>query len=860
MRRIFVPEVIQSSLMDCGPAALKALFGGFGIYLSYDRLREACQTDVDGTSIDVLETLAQNLGLESQQELIPVDLVLLSTSRCLPAIAVQRLADGTAHFVVLWRVQGQLVQIMDPGVGRLWMHRRQFLASLYIHEQVIPAGTWEEWSKSEAFIAGLHERMRSLGVREDVWKDRAHQDASLRLAGALREARKLKRGAEAQSFLELCASNPDQIPSQFWTVSKTEAEGHLLSRGAVLLVVSGKRTEKTESLPESLQAVRKEAAPRVWLPVWNAIFANGWLLPALVALALVASAAGTVLEPLLFRGFFDLARHLNLIGQRMSAIVAMVCFLGGLLFLEWPTMASLLRMGRHLELRLRMRLLYKIPRLHDRHFQSRLISDMAYRAHVVQMLRQLPELAGVFVRLTASLFFAAGGIAWFYPGSGPLAAVAAVAAVSVPLLFQPVLANGDLRFREFSGALSRFYLDALLGQRPIRAHGASRTLRTLHAEQLRQWAAAGLKLQALFVQVELLQMAMTFAPIIMLVYREALRAPSPAGLLLLAYWAISIPSLGQQLASIALDLPAARNTLIRLLEPLNGPEEEAPGIVKVNQMPGVGIEFEHVTVVAGGHDILRDVSVGIAPGEHIAVIGSSGAGKSSLAGLLLGWHKPQQGRVRVDGAVINPEVLAQLRKETAWIAPEVHLFHSTLFENLQYGNGDDAADRVGTVIQNTDLIDVLEGLPAGLQTPLGEGGGLVSCGEGQNVRIARALARPNVRLALLDEPARGLDHPARQRFMATARRVFADATLIFITHDVSDTMGFPRVLVVDQGQIVEQGNPVELCEKSDSLYRALHDQDKSQREHSWSQSLWRRWQMKDGRLCEEKEVHEWTAA
>src|SRR5438034_7375089 len=97
-RRFFVPEVVQTSAMDCGPAALKALFGGFGLYLSYGRLREACQTDVDGTSIDTLETVAQQLGMDAAQMLTPADLLLLPQSGCLPAIVAVRLPAGGTHF------------------------------------------------------------------------------------------------------------------------------------------------------------------------------------------------------------------------------------------------------------------------------------------------------------------------------------------------------------------------------------------------------------------------------------------------------------------------------------------------------------------------------------------------------------------------------------------------------------------------------------------------------------------------------------------------------------------------------------------------------------------------------------------
>ena len=102
-RRFFAPEVIQTSAMDCGPAALKCLLEGFGVGVSYGRLREACQTTVDGTSIDTLETLAQSLGLDAEQVMMPVDHLLLPEAEALPAIVVVRLPTGLTHFVVVWR-------------------------------------------------------------------------------------------------------------------------------------------------------------------------------------------------------------------------------------------------------------------------------------------------------------------------------------------------------------------------------------------------------------------------------------------------------------------------------------------------------------------------------------------------------------------------------------------------------------------------------------------------------------------------------------------------------------------------------------------------------------------------------------
>src|SRR5216117_3143228 len=101
--RLLVPEVVQTSAMDCGPASLKALLEGFGVSASYGRLREACQTDVDGTSIDRIEETAVQLGLDARQEMAPIDHLLLAESNCLPAIVVVRMPSGGTHFVVVWR-------------------------------------------------------------------------------------------------------------------------------------------------------------------------------------------------------------------------------------------------------------------------------------------------------------------------------------------------------------------------------------------------------------------------------------------------------------------------------------------------------------------------------------------------------------------------------------------------------------------------------------------------------------------------------------------------------------------------------------------------------------------------------------
>jgi ATP-binding cassette subfamily B protein len=317
------------------------------------------------------------------------------------------------------------------------------------------------------------------------------------------------------------------------------------------------------------------------------------------------------------------------------------------------------------------------------------------------------------------------------------------------------------------------------------------------------------------------------------------------------------------LAWFVRSLPTLRNTLLRYLEPLGAPEDT---IVAPQSAPsarrGVKVRFENVTVMAAGHVILDRVSVDVAPGEHVGVVGLSGAGKSALVGLLLGWHQPVQGRVQVDDLPLDANRLTLLRAETAWVDPQVHLFQATLLENLCYGNGTQANVRhLESVIEDAGLLQVLQHLPDGLQTGLGEGGALVAGGEGQRVRIGRALARQGVRLAILDEPARGLARDTRRSFLTAARAQFRNATLFFVTHDVSDTLNLDRIVVLEAGRIVEQGAPRQLWTNPDSRYRALFGQDLDSRRRIWADPRWRHVHMMGGVLTQATtEECEWTHA
>jgi ATP-binding cassette subfamily B protein len=890
-RRIFVPEVVQTSAMDCGPASLKCLAEGFRIPVSYGRLREACQTDVDGTSIDTMEEVAMQLGLEAEQIMAPADFVLLPEANLLPAIAVVLRANKTTHFVVPWRGYGGLLQVMDPAIGRQWQPKAQFVSSLYIHTLPVPAKGWREWAESDKFTLPLRRKLDDLGISKKAakrfiesalnvpgWRGLARLEAGARSLGAIVRSGGLRRGVEAERVLERLVEQASRdlkdglgvIPLNYWSAWSAppeDGEEQVFFKGAVLVHVKGRRAEsaiaETGKLPPEVAAALAEKSSRPGVELLRLLKADGLLAPAAVVTALGLATLGVLVEAILFRSLLDMPRYFGLPGQRLGVMTVLLLFLTALLLLELPIASGILRIGRHLEARLRTTFLEKIPKLGDRYFHSRLTSDMAERSHSTHRVRLLPGLCGQLLRSVFELVVTAAGIIWLDPRLALPTLVAAALAAGLPAMVQPVLTERDLRMRSQTGALGRFYLDALLGLVPVLTHRAERALRREHETLLVEWAHAAFGLVCAAIWVEAIQQLLGFGLAAWLMLDHISRAGETGGALLLVYWALNLPVLGEEIVQFARLYPTYRNITLRLLEPIGALEDKtaAPEPVSTNSPAsvageietadlsgGVAIELENVSVHAAGHTILEEINLKIEPGDHVAIVGPSGAGKSSLMGLLLGWYRPAEGSVLVDGTALEDAHLEHLRKDTAWIDPAVQLWNRSLFSNLCYGNPD--AVPTASLLEQSELRQLLETLPDGLQTELGESGGLVSGGEGQRVRLGRALMRHGVRLALLDEPFRGLDRHQRRELLARARRHWENTTLLCVTHDVGETLGFSRALVVENGRIVEDGNPADLARQRNSRYRALLEAEESVREGSWSSDRWRHLRLEDGRLIE----------
>ena len=893
--RTIIPEVVQISATDCGPASFKSVFAGMGLELNYRLLREACQTDVDGTSIDTLEELANQLGLDAEQVMLPLDHVFLPEARALPAIVVTLSAGGRNHFVVLWKRIGPFVQVMDPAVGRRWTRIEALAGTFYQHTTSAPAAAWREWAGSDEAVATFERRLRDLGAASarpliaKALEDPGHHsiaalDAASRATEAMVRAGAVGRGRTAaglvQSMIARAQSGEVPIPEPYWSVRPNpDADGELLLTGAVLLRFRGWRAEPTGGEPTGAEPAAAPAPSPVRGDLATALVApqvspaqtlrrllaqDPWSIPLLIAAGLVLATFGRILQALMLRAMLDLGRDLGTVGQRATGMLVLAAVALTLLSIQIPISLGLLGIGRRLEVRLRKAYFERLPKTEDRYFQSRLASDMASRCHNIQAMRTLPGLIAQGTTIALEVLSTAAALVWAAPGAWSIALALTAATLLLPLLAQKLFVEPDMRVQTHAGALSSFILNALLGLTPIRIHGAERSLRRGQEAMLVEWTRSRYWLQRLSVGFEAALMLVSYALVVLLVYSYLATSERASLVLLVVFWALRFPILGQRLLVLTRAFPSAMNRVRRLLD-IIGEIEPAPGSTPPGAAAdgeaveaagaaaaanGVAIAMARVRVKGGGHTILDKVSLDIAAGEHVAVVGVSGSGKSTLVGLLLGWLRPARGEIRIDGEPLDQLAVERLRRTTAWVDPAISIWNQSLLDNLRYGNDAAHGWSLDAALKGADMLDILEALPAGLQTSLGEGGGLVSGGQGQRVRLARAMLRSGVRLAILDEPFRGLDRDRRARLLAESRRLWANITLLCVTHDVAQTQEFDRVLVIEGGRIIENGPPHELLARDKSRYGELLRADQDNHQQLWGGEHWRHWWLADGRLVE----------
>jgi ATP-binding cassette subfamily B protein len=255
---------------------------------------------------------------------------------------------------------------------------------------------------------------------------------------------------------------------------------------------------------------------------------------------------------------------------------------------------------------------------------------------------------------------------------------------------------------------------------------------------------------------------------------------------------------------------------------------ERPGIaapanpVALPQPPFGHVAFDNVTFrypTRPETSALRGFSLSIAPGETVAVVGPSGAGKSTLFQLIQRFYDPESGTISVDGVALPSADPADVRARIAMVPQETVIFAASARDNLRYGRWDASDDALWAAADAANATEFLRKLPQGLDTYMGEGGARLSGGQRQRLAIARALLR-DAPILLLDEATSALDAESERLVQDALDRLMTDRTTIVIAHRLATVRAADRIIVMDEGRIVEQGTHATLS-RAQGLYARL---------------------------------------
>jgi subfamily B ATP-binding cassette protein MsbA len=249
--------------------------------------------------------------------------------------------------------------------------------------------------------------------------------------------------------------------------------------------------------------------------------------------------------------------------------------------------------------------------------------------------------------------------------------------------------------------------------------------------------------------------------------------------------------------------------------------KDLPGARRAPALRG-HVQLDRVTFgYVPGQPVLDDVSLTVEPGQVAALVGPTGAGKTTIVNLIPRFYDPSSGTVKLDGADVKLFQQDSLRQQISFVLQETLLFHGPVSYNIAYGNPRATRAEIEYAARVANADEFIERLPDGYDTVIGERGATLSGGQRQRIAIARAVIR-NTPILLLDEASTGLDAVSEKLVLEALTRVMKGKTSIVIAHRLATIQSADVIFVVDGGRIVERGSHAELIRKR-GLYAELHD-------------------------------------
>ena len=258
-----------------------------------------------------------------------------------------------------------------------------------------------------------------------------------------------------------------------------------------------------------------------------------------------------------------------------------------------------------------------------------------------------------------------------------------------------------------------------------------------------------------------------------------------------------------------------------IFEMLDAEPELDKGTINLDRAKGE-IRFEHVFLKYPGQTefALQDINLTIKPGEHVALVGQSGSGKTSIVNLIPRFWEPTEGRITLDGHDIRNLTLESLRRQISIVSQDVVLLDATIRENLTYGLPNVSNAAVWAALDAAALKDFVASLPDGLNARVGEGSGLLSGGQKQRLSIARALLK-DAPVLILDEATSALDSEAESAVKQAIDVLTKGRTVFVVAHRFSTVENAARIFAMDNGAIVEVGTKAELLARQ-GLFARLY--------------------------------------
>jgi ABC-type multidrug transport system fused ATPase/permease subunit len=406
--------------------------------------------------------------------------------------------------------------------------------------------------------------------------------------------------------------------------------------------------------------------------------------------------------------------------------------------------------------------------------------------------------------------------------------------LAASLAFRIASADAYRRTRETISAITQYLQETLSGIRVVRAFGQEPRHRARFAELNRINREANMTTvnlnAAYFPAVEFLNAVAVFA-LLLIGGSQVISGDVEVGVLVGFIAALNgfFDPIGQlsQVYTTYQSGMAALDKIFDLLD-VQADLTDAPDAIDLPRLRGE-IRFDDVSFRYRAEDdegaerfALRDVTMTIPPGQTVALVGATGAGKSTFAKLVARFYDPTDGRVLVDGHDLRTVRAQSLRSQMGIVPQEAFLFSGTVGENIAFGRPEATADDIEAAARAVGAWEFIEALPLGLETEVGERGVQLSAGQRQLVAFARALIA-DPRILVLDEATSNVDLHTEGRIEAGLRRLLAGRTAIVIAHRLSTIRQAGRIVVLDQGRVVEQGTHEDLLAAGGAYERLYRD-------------------------------------